>query len=162
MRRGARSGFLYGVLCEREVFRRASPDDMGCRGGEFNTNLDNMNNKPEIIVNKVQLIKIAIDMHLKSYRGKIGVSPLTAALSHFRNWRKPSASTGIGLSVTSTVVSRREQSRPSTVSSSSPSAAPAASEISSICAPSLTGTQGNSTSTPPQSYPLKTAKNYIS
>src|SRR5438105_11419590 len=41
---------------------------MGCRGGGFNTNLDNMNNKPQIIENKVQLIKIAIDMHLKSYR----------------------------------------------------------------------------------------------
>ena len=41
---------------------------MGCRGGELNTNLDNMNNNPKIIENKVQLIKIAIDMHLKSYR----------------------------------------------------------------------------------------------
>src|SRR5216117_2077979 len=56
------------AICVGEVLQRASPDDMGCRGGELNTNLDNMNNNPKIIENKVQLIKIAIDMHLKSYR----------------------------------------------------------------------------------------------
>ena len=42
---------------------------MGCRGGELNTNLDNMNTSNKTnIENEVQLIKIAVDMHLKSYR----------------------------------------------------------------------------------------------
>jgi hypothetical protein len=41
---------------------------MGCPVGESNATLDNMNNEHDILLKKASLIKIAIDMHLRSYR----------------------------------------------------------------------------------------------
>jgi hypothetical protein len=41
---------------------------MGCRVGESNATLDNMNKEHDILLKKGSRIKIAIAMHLRSYR----------------------------------------------------------------------------------------------